>query len=897
MVAADNKAKFLQDAERYVLHGKVQQAIGEYLKIIKVDPKDVLTLNTIGDLLLRQGNVAEANRYFTQVAEDYVRNNFFLKAIAVYRKILSADPGNLEINRTMAALYAKQGLSVDARNQYLKVASLLEKEGRAKEILDVYEKIVELDPTNSDIQKKLAELHLGAGSQKQAYAHFAGAARAQMKARDLAGAVASFERAMQIEPLDTDAMGGFLECCQELGDISPALDRLKRSLEIAPQNLGIREMLGQAYLAANDPEEAAKVFQVVISMDESRYEGFFAVTQSLIDKEKYDQAIGCLETIIPILITRRETERAALLYEQILDRCPGNILPQVKLASIYSATGDHTRYLDALDKIADHYLEQNRPIEAIEFLEKILQAVPQSEKHRELHRKAFAEAYPDVEYVAPSEPSEPAISTAPVRAESDSAPAPTSPEIVEVDLLLNYGLKEKALSILRSLETRDPNDKEVRIRLLSIYKAGDKHSEAAEQCLLLAALYRMSKNEEAAQDYLDEAKQLAPHMAEYEQDLEEFARTRGIAAETVSSKGAESGLLKATAEVDLSTDLMDIFFVGDQGTQNDDDSEIPQIPEVSADALTESYPQNIAQTPPKSIQEQLQEVDFYIRLGFNDEALAKLNDIAKTNPGHPELESRYAKLGQIMPEFPEVSEAAAVPDSANSRKTSPSDTIEILPDFEVAEASSAFAIVDSGPMQDIGTSDHTPAAPAPPAKSFGAKSSAAPKVQTMIPLESDTSGFQANEMFADLMDDVGPDTTQEDPVESFENHYSLGTAYREMDLLDDAIKEFESALKAANARNDSQRVIQCCGMLSACFLKRDMPSSALRWCQTGLSFADISSHEAMALRYDMGVAHSMSGSSERALECFDRIFGMDPGYRDVAQRIDKIKSGLNRHAP
>ena len=72
--------------------------------------------------------------------------------------------------------------------------------------------------------------------------------------------MASFERAMQIEPLDAEAMGGFLECCQEMGNIVPALDRLKKSLEMAPQNLDIREMLGQAYLAANDPEEAAKAF-------------------------------------------------------------------------------------------------------------------------------------------------------------------------------------------------------------------------------------------------------------------------------------------------------------------------------------------------------------------------------------------------------------------------------------------------------------------------------------------------------------------------------------------------------------------------------------------------------------------------------------------------------------
>ena len=76
-----------------------------------------------------------------------------------------------------------------------------------------------------------------------------------------------------------------------------------------------------------------------------------------------------------------------------------------------------------------------------------------------------------------------------------------------------------------------------------------------------------------------------------------------------------------------------------------------------------------------------------------------------------------------------------------------------------------------------------------------------------------------------------------------------------------------------------------------------MPRSALRWCQTGLDLADASSHEAMAFHYDMGIAHSMAGSSEKALECFDRIFGADPGYRDVAQKIDELKGGIQRHAP
>ena len=251
----------------------------------------------------------------------------------------------------------------------------------------------------------------------------------------------------------------------------------------------------------------------------------------------------------------------------------------MKLASIYSATGDHTRYLEALDKIADYYLEQKKPIEALEYLEKILQAIPESEKHRELHRQAFTEALSG-RSVRPACGAcrKPVIPPSPCCScpNQNRMPSPgaNSPEIVEVDLLLNYGLKEKALSLLRNLETRDPGDKEVRVRLLSIFKAENKFAEAAEQCLLLAALYRRSKNEDAVQDYLAEAKQLAPDMAEYEQDLEEFARQHGIVAEPMASTDAEPDVLKADAEVDLSADLMDIFFVGDQEPESDEDSEI-----------------------------------------------------------------------------------------------------------------------------------------------------------------------------------------------------------------------------------------------------------------------------------------------------------------------------------
>jgi pilus assembly protein FimV len=159
------------------------------------------------------------------------------------------------------------------------------------------------------------------------------------------------------------------------------------------------------------------------------------------------------------------------------------------------------------------------------------------------------------------------------------------------------------------------------------------------------------------------------------------------------------------------------------------------------------------------------------------------------------------------------------------------------------------------------------------------------------------SPFQFNEMFSDLLEEVSSLTDQEISKETYENHFGLGTAYREMDLTDEAIKEFQIALRALDSDRDPRKVIQCCGMLSTCYLKKGMPRSVLRWCQTGLSVPDLSSHEALAFRYDMGLAHIMAEDNEQALECFDKIFVVDTGYRDVAQRIDELKGGYKRHAP
>jgi tetratricopeptide (TPR) repeat protein len=350
MVAADSKARLRDEAERFMIQGKIPQAIDQFLKIVEDDPEDVMTLNTVGDLYLTIGYTERAHNCFIKVAENYISNNFFLKAIAVYKKILRADPYNVQINRTIASLYAKQGLNIEACNQYFNLIKIYEQTGSTGEIIDIYQKIVELDPENVAVQQKLADIFLADGENEKAREHIISAARGLVKTAEYAGAMNCYEKALQIDPLDINGLEGFMECCLKTNNIQNILNQLDESLKSDPHNLNIKAMLGQVHLAGNNPEAASEILQTVVDSDESRYECFIPVAQAFIDLEKFDKASECLDPIIPTLITRRRTDLAMKHYKRVLEHNAEHMPTLKRLASVLSAAGDMPNYLEILDK-------------------------------------------------------------------------------------------------------------------------------------------------------------------------------------------------------------------------------------------------------------------------------------------------------------------------------------------------------------------------------------------------------------------------------------------------------------------------------------------------------------------------------------------------------------------
>jgi tetratricopeptide (TPR) repeat protein len=249
------------------------------------------------------------------------------------------------------------------------------------------------------------------------------------------------------------------------------------------------------------------------------------------------------------------------------------------------------------------------------------------------------------------------------------------------------------------------------------------------------------------------------------------------------------------------------------------------------------------------MEQELESVDFYITQGYSDIAFDTLDLLERQFGRHDEIDSRRAKLqprerGPNTNIFETVPEAAvAVPELAEK---------DITLDAEFG---------------DIVFGELTDAAPATPAG----------------------SGFDSGlaEIFEEFrLEAEGESVSHED----FETHYNMATAYKEMDLLDEAIREFQVAAGMTGSADGTPRYFHCCNMLGHCFVQKGMPQAAVLWFKKGLEAPGRNAEESKALQYELGSAYEAMGDFRRAVGAFTEVYGVDVGYRDIAERLVSLQA-------
>ncbi len=114
-------------------------------------------------------------------------------------------------------------------------------------------------------------------------------------------------------------------------------------------------------------------------------------------------------------------------------------------------------------------------------------------------------------------------------------------------------------------------------------------------------------------------------------------------------------------------------------------------------------------------------------------------------------------------------------------------------------------------------------------------------------------------------------------------HYDLGTAYKEMGLVDEAISEFQAALRG------QRKHLPTYEMLGQCFLEKEQGQAAVRTLEKALELPFEVEDELLGIYYFLGRAHEQLGRVEEAVDFYDKVFALDINFMDVTERLRALR--------
>ena len=137
--------------------------------------------------------------------------------------------------------------------------------------------------------------------------------------------------------------------------------------------------------------------------------------------------------------------------------------------------------------------------------------------------------------------------------------------------------------------------------------------------------------------------------------------------------------------------------------------------------------------------------------------------------------------------------------------------------------------------------------------------------------------------FAKMLDQFKAKVAENFDASDVKAHHDLGTAYKEMGLLDEAVSEFQQALRASGTHLPTYE------LLGQTFMDRGEHAAAVRVLERALKIPSDVEDELIGIYYYLGRAHEELGQTSEAVGFYDRVFALDINFADVTARLRELR--------
>lgn len=148
--------------------------------------------------------------------------------------------------------------------------------------------------------------------------------------------------------------------------------------------------------------------------------------------------------------------------------------------------------------------------------------------------------------------------------------------------------------------------------------------------------------------------------------------------------------------------------------------------------------------------------------------------------------------------------------------------------------------------------------------------------------EKEPSGDEDKD-FAEMLTHFRQKVAENIDVEDSASHYDLGVAFMEMGLVDEAIAEFQVALRGG------ANPLATLELLGQCFVDKGQYAVAARVLDRALKLPGVADGDLVGVLYLLGRVEEGTDRPESARELYERVVSVDIRFRDTAQRIDRLR--------
>lgn len=405
---AINKRKVLDTARKFAQKGAKEKALKEYNKLVQADPRDAKVLLEIGDAYRRWGQAEEAIAQYQKVANQYKADGFDARAVAVLKQILNLDPKRYTAHVALAELYQRMGLDSDAVGALRTAADGYYRDGRRREALELLRRMAALDPSNTTSRMKVADLLRQEGMEDDAVAEYEGVIEELRRQGANEQICVVQERILEIRPDHVPTLAALARNMSDLGRPERAEPFAARAVEHAPEPehfellTGIHKSLGNDtkladvtrrlaayYRERGDEDRAREVLQRLppesvlegagLGSDKSEFEEPALGDDELLDDEDFlvTDASDQSEVVPPHETVGADPGPGADVSEDDLpEGDPEQLVAEASvylrygkrtqaIASLRSALRQEPQHRGVLEKLGDAYAEEGREDEAI----------------------------------------------------------------------------------------------------------------------------------------------------------------------------------------------------------------------------------------------------------------------------------------------------------------------------------------------------------------------------------------------------------------------------------------------------------------------------------------------------------------------------------------------------